>query len=95
MPKFRRDGHEKVTHEAFLDFVEDHLPQAFFFPCSQARLYMKLQRGKKKATAGGLDGWPSNEVKALSRGLLGQPKSFARLSQRVVDHRAFLTPILP
>ena len=72
---FRRDGREKVTYQAFLGFVGDHRPQADLksYPHSQARLHEKLPRGK--ITAGGLDGWAWNEVKALSlslsSGLLG------------------------
>ena len=30
MPYFRRDGHEKVTSQTFLDLLGDHLPQAEF-----------------------------------------------------------------
>ena len=67
MPYFHRDGHERVTYQAFLDFVGDHLPQADF-------IWQPLLTGEalheaailKKASSGGLDGRAWNEVKALS-----------------------------
>ena len=67
MPYFRRDGHPVVTVQAFLDFVGDHLPQ-------EALLDLPILIGEelyevamaKKSTAGGLDGWAWNEIKALS-----------------------------
>ena len=67
MPYFRRDGHPVVTPQAFLDFVGDHLPQ-------EALLDLPILTGEelyevalaKKSTAGGLDGWAWNEIKALS-----------------------------
>ena len=67
MPYFRRDGHPVVTPQAFLDFVGDHLPQG-------ALLDLPILTGEelcevamaKKSTAGGLDGWAWNEIKALS-----------------------------
>ena len=60
MPKFRRDDHEKVTYQAFLDFVEDHLPQAVFFlpMLTGEALHEGATRKKKKplrvALVGGL-----------------------------------------
>ena len=67
MPCFRRDGHPVVTPQAFLNFVGDHLPQ-------EALLDLPILTGEelyevaiaKKSTAGGLDGWAWNEIKALS-----------------------------
>ena len=67
MPYFRREGHPGVTPQAFLDFVGNHLSQ-------QAFSEMPVLTGEelpdaamaKKSTAGGLDGWAWNEVKALS-----------------------------
>ena len=67
MPYFRRGGHPVVTSQAFLDFVGDHLPQ-------EALLDLPILTGEelyeaamaKKSTAGGLDGWAWNEIKALS-----------------------------
>ena len=56
-----------VTPQACLDFVGDHLPQ-------EALLDLPILTGEelyevamaKKSTAGGLDGWAWNEIKALS-----------------------------
>ena len=53
MPDFRRDGHDTVTYQAFLDFG-NHLPQAdlLSYPFSRDKLCP--------------DGWAWKEVKALS-----------------------------
>ena len=67
MPYFRRDGHPVVTPQAFLDFVRNRLPQ-------ETLLDLPILTGEelydvamaKKSTAGGLDGWAWNEIKALS-----------------------------
>ena len=67
MPYFRREGHPVVTTQAFLEFVGDHLPQ-------EPLLDLPILTGEdlyeaamaKKSTAGGLDGWAWNEIKALS-----------------------------
>ena len=75
MPTFERHGclvfvemgTHVVTPQAFLDFFGDHLPQ-------EALLDLPILTGEelyevaiaKKSTAGGLDGWAWNEIKALS-----------------------------
>ena len=65
MPYFRRAGHPVVTTQAFLDFVDDHLPQEPFLDLpilTGEDLYDAAMA--KKSTAG--DGWAWNEIKALS-----------------------------
>ena len=67
MPYFRREGHPVVTVQAFLDFVGDHLAQEPFLDLpilTGEDLYEAAMA--KKSTAGGLDGWAWNEIKALS-----------------------------
>ena len=67
MPYFRRDGHPVVTAQAFLEFVGDHLPQETLLDLpilTGVDLYEVAMA--KKSTAGGLDGWAWNEIKALS-----------------------------
>ena len=67
MPYFRREGHPVVTAQAFLGFVGDHLPQEPFLDLpilTGEDLYEAAMA--KKSTAGGLDGWAWNKVKALS-----------------------------
>ena len=66
MPYFRREGHPVVTVQAFLDFVDDHLPQEPFleFPMlTGEKLYEAVIA--KKSTAAGLDGWACNEIKSF------------------------------
>ena len=68
MPYLRREGHPVVTVQAFLDFVDDHLPQEPFLELpilTGEELYEAVMA--KKSTAAGLDGWAWNEIKALSR----------------------------
>ena len=53
--------------QAFLDFVGDHLPQVALLDLpilTGEELYEAAMA--KKSTAGGLDGWAWNEIKALS-----------------------------
>ena len=67
MAYFRRDGHGTVSHQAFLDFVCEHFHQAAFVEL-HVLMGMALHEAAldTKATAGGLDGWAWNEIKALS-----------------------------
>ena len=64
---FCRSGHPVVTADQFLDFVGHSLHQENFLdlPRITGRDLQEVARAKK-ATAGGLDGWAWNEVKALS-----------------------------
>ena len=66
MPFFCRSGHPVVTVDQFLDFVGHLLPQEpqFDFPWITGRDLQEVARAKR-STAGGLDGWPWNEIKAL------------------------------
>ena len=65
MPYFCRSGHPEVSAEQFLDFIGFFLPQENFLdlPRITGRDLQEFARAKK-ATAGGLDGWAWNEVKA-------------------------------
>ena len=66
MPFFCRSGHPVVTVDQFLDFVGHLLPQEhqFDLPRITGRDLQEVARAKK-STAGGLDGWAWNEIKAL------------------------------
>ena len=66
MPFFCRSGHPVVTPDQFLDFVGHLLPQEPFLdlPRITGRDLQEVA-GSKKSTAGGLDGWAWNEIKAL------------------------------
>ena len=79
MPFFCRSGHPVVTPDQFLDFVGHLLPQEPYLdlPRITGRDLQELARAEK-STAGGLDGWAWNEIKAhplpwfsgrLSRGM--------------------------
>ena len=63
---FCRSGHPEVSPEQFLGFVGHFLPQENFLdlPRFTGRDLQEAVRAKK-ATAGGLDGWVWNEIKAL------------------------------
>ena len=63
---FCRSGHPVVTPDQFLDFVGHVLPQEPFltFPRITGRDLQQVAWAKK-STAGGLDGWAWNEMKAL------------------------------
>ena len=66
MPFFCRSGHPVVTPDQFLDFVGHLFPQE---PCLDllwitCRDSQEVPRAKT-STAGGLDGWAWNEIKAL------------------------------
>ena len=65
-PFFFWSGHPVVTHDQFLDFLGHLLPQEpqFDLPRITGRDLQKVARAKK-STAGGLDGWAWNEIKAL------------------------------
>ena len=67
MPFFCRSGHPVVTPDQFLDFVGHLLPQEphLDLPRITGRDLQEVARAKK-STAGGLDGWAWNEIKALS-----------------------------
>ena len=66
MPYFCRSGHPAVTPEQFLGFIGHLLPQETYLdlPRITGRDLQEVARAKK-ATAGGLDGWALNEIKAL------------------------------
>ena len=66
MPFFCGSGHLVVAVDHFLDFVCHLLPQEpqFDLPRIAGRDLQETARAKK-STAGGLDGWAWNEVKAL------------------------------
>ena len=66
MPFFCRSGHPVVTPDQFLDFVGHLLPQetSLDLPRITGRDLHEVVRAKK-STAGGLDGWAWNEIKAL------------------------------
>ena len=66
MPYFCRSGHPQVSAEQFLDFIGHFLPQENLLdlPRITGRDLQEVARAKK-STAGGLDGWAWNEVKAL------------------------------
>ena len=66
MPFFCRSGSPVVTPDQFLGFVGHFLPQEpqFDLPRITGRDLQEVARAKK-STAGGLDGWAWNEIKAL------------------------------
>ena len=66
MPFFCRSGHPVVTPDQFLDFVGYLLPQETYLdlPRITGRDLQEVARATK-STAGGLDGWAWNEIKAL------------------------------
>ena len=66
MPYFCRSGHPEVSSDRFLGFIGHFLPQQDFLdlPRITGRDLQEVARAEK-ATAGGLDGWAWNEVKAL------------------------------
>ena len=66
MPFFSRSGHPVVTVDQFLSFVGSHLPQEaeLRLPPISGRDLQEVARAKR-STAGGLDGWARDEVKAL------------------------------
>ena len=67
MPFFCRSGHPVVTPDQFLDFVGHLLPQEPYLdlPRITGRDLQEVARAKK-STAGGLDVWAWNEIKALA-----------------------------
>ena len=66
MPFFCRSGHPVVTPDRFLDFVGHLLLQEPYLelPRITGRELQEVARAKK-STAGGLDVWAWNEIKAL------------------------------
>ena len=66
MPFFCRSGHPVITPDQFLDFVGYLLPQETYLdlPRITGRDLQEVAR-VQKSTAGGLDGWAWNEIKAL------------------------------
>ena len=66
MPFFCWSGHPAVTADEFLDFVGHLLPQQPFLDLLRitGRDLQEVARAKR-STAGGLDGWAWNEIKAL------------------------------
>ena len=71
MPFFCRSGHPVNTPDQFLDFVGHLLPQEPYLdlPRITGRDLQEVARAKK-STAGGLDGWAWNEIKALAAALV-------------------------
>ena len=63
MPFFCWSGHPVVSPDQFLDFVGHLLPQEPYLPRITGRDLQEVARAK--STAGGLDGWAWNEIKAL------------------------------
>ena len=63
---FCRSGHPVVTQDQFLDFDGHLLPEEPYLdlPRITGRDLQEVARAKK-STAGGLDGWAWNELKAL------------------------------
>ena len=68
---FCRSGHPVVTPDQFLDFVGNLLPQETYLdlPRITGRDLQEVARAKK-STAGGLDGWAWNQIKALAVALV-------------------------
>ena len=66
MPYFSRFGHPEVSAVQFLGFVGQFLPQEDLLdlPRITGRDLQEVARAQK-STAGGLDGWAWNEIKAL------------------------------
>ena len=66
MPYFCRSGHPEVSSDQFLGFIGHFLPQENLLdlPRITGRDLQEVARAKR-STAGGLDGWAWNEVKAL------------------------------
>ena len=66
MPYFCRSGHPHVSSDQFLDFIGHFLPQENLLdlPRITGRDLQEVARAKR-STAGGLDGWAWNEIKAL------------------------------
>ena len=66
MPFFCWSGHPVVTVDQFLSFVHPFLPQEaeLDLPPISGRELQEVAWAKK-STAGGLDGWAWNEIKAL------------------------------
>ena len=66
MPYFCRSGHPHVSAAQFLDFIGHFLPQENLLdlPRITGRDLQEVARAKR-STAGGLDGWAWNEIKAL------------------------------
>ena len=96
MPFFCRSGHPVVTADQFLDFVGHILPQEPFLdlPRITRRDLQEVARAKK-STAGGLDGWARNEVKALSLPWFSGLAILLELVLLVFGLRIFWMPILP
>ena len=66
MPFFCRSGHPVVTSDQFLDFVGHLLPQQpqLDLPRITGRDLLEVARAEE-STAGVLDSWAWNEIKAL------------------------------
>ena len=66
LPYFCRSGHPEVSSDQFLGFIGHFLPQqgCLDLPRITGRDLQEVARAKK-STAGGLDGWAWNEIKAL------------------------------
>ena len=66
MPYFCRSGHPQVSVDQFLGFIGHFLPQqgCLVLPRITGRDLQEVAHAKK-STAGGLDGWAWNEIKAL------------------------------
>ena len=66
LPYFCKSGHPEVSPDQLLGFIGHCLPQETYLdlPRITGRDLQEVDRAKK-ATAGGLDGWAWNEIKAL------------------------------
>ena len=84
MPNFRREGHPVVSPHAFLEFVG--VPML-----TREKLHDVAMA--KKSTAGGLDGWAWNEVKALSSSWFVELAQVLKLRMRRNGPKVSLTRI--
>ena len=97
MPYFCRSGHPEVSAEQFLGFIGHFLPQENLLdlPRITGRDLQEVARAKK-STAGGLDGWAWNEIKALPCfGFLVLLSFWALLSPLVLGLKVSWMLILP
>ena len=60
-----RSGHPVVSPEQFLGFIGHLLPQETYLDLPRVAGRDLQEVARAKSTAGGLDGWAWNEIKAL------------------------------
>ena len=98
MPYFRRDGHPVVTLKPFLILlgIIFHRNPYWIFPFLLVRFEAAMA---KKSTAGGLDGWAWNGIKALSLSwfvglalVLRQIEAAGRWPQGLLDAKIMMIP---